>query len=56
MNCPKCEEKLEVARSCRRVRMRCTKCQAEYQIHEIADRLDQETEEFLARYPSIIYD
>lgn len=56
MNCPKCEEKLEVARSCRRIRMRCPRCKIEYQIHEVADRLDQETEELLCRYPTIIYD
>ncbi len=51
-----CDGKLEVARSCRRVRMRCTRCGREYHIHEVADQLDPETEEKLAAYTSIIYD
>ncbi len=41
---------------CRRVRMRCTVCGVEYQIHEVADKLDKETEEILAKYTAIIYD
>ncbi|MBC8207823.1 MAG: hypothetical protein H8E79_01470 [Desulfobulbaceae bacterium] len=56
MQCRKCPGKLEVARRCREVRMRCTKCGKEYQIHEVARDLDAETEEILARYNTIIYD
>ncbi|MFZ5773960.1 MAG: dual CXXC motif small (seleno)protein [Thermodesulfobacteriota bacterium] len=56
MQCKECRGKLEVARSCRRVRMRCLKCGREYQIHEVADQLDAETEEILARWTCIIYD
>lgn len=56
MQCKKCNGKLEVARSCRKVRMRCQKCAHEYQIHEVADMLDAETEEIMARYTAIIYD
>ncbi len=56
MQCKECNGLLEVARSCRKVRMRCKKCGREYQIQEVADRLDAETEEILARYTSIIYD
>lgn len=56
MECKKCNGKLQVARSCRRVRLQCTSCQHEYQIHEVANQLDAETEEILARYTSIIYD
>jgi hypothetical protein len=41
---------------CRRVTMRCTGCKHEYQIHEVAGDLDQETEEILARYTCIVYD
>lgn len=41
---------------CRRVRMRCTECGAEYQIHEVAADLDAETEQILERYTAIIYD
>ena len=41
---------------CRRVRMRCTQCQKEYHIHEVASELDEETEELLARYTCIVYD
>lgn len=41
---------------CRRVRLRCTRCKTEYQIHEVASELDAETEEALARYTAIIYD
>ena len=47
---------LKVARSCWRVRLRCNKCGHEFQIHEVADILDEETEELLANYTSIIYD
>jgi len=56
MQCKRCEGKLEVARSCWKVRMRCKECGHEYQIHEVADILDAETEEILSRYTSIIYD
>jgi len=56
MKCRKCAGKLEVHRSCRRVRLRCTRCSKEYQIHEIASDLDKETEEILERYTVIIYD
>lgn len=56
MNCKKCQGKLEVQRSCRRVRMKCRKCSHEYHIHEVADQLDAETEETLGRWTSIIYD
>jgi|GEM_PF-1694710 len=43
MKCKKCSAKLEVHRMCRRVRMRCTGCRQEYQIHEVAGELDRET-------------
>ncbi|WP_173362833.1 dual CXXC motif small (seleno)protein [Desulfotalea psychrophila] len=56
MKCKECGEKLEVHRSCRRVRMRCISCKAEFQIHEVADQLDAETEEILAKYSTLIYD
>jgi hypothetical protein len=36
--------------------MQCKACRQEYQIHEIADLLDPETEEILERYAAIIYD
>jgi hypothetical protein len=56
MQCKKCRGKLEIARSCRRIRMRCKRCRHEYQIQEVADQLDRQTEEQLERYTSIIYD
>ncbi len=56
MKCKKCNGKLEVARMCRRVRMKCSSCMHEYHIHEVADQLDPETEEKLSMYTSIIYD
>lgn len=56
MQCKKCKGRLEIARSCGRVRMRCGKCGHEYQIHEVADQLDAETEELLSRWNCIIYD
>jgi uncharacterized protein (DUF983 family) len=56
MKCKKCKGKLEILRMCRKVRMQCKKCGKEYQIHEVADQLDGETEEILARYTAIIYD
>lgn len=43
-------------RACRRVRMKCTACGHEYQIHEVADQLDEETEAILERWTCIIYD
>jgi hypothetical protein len=36
--------------------MHCRECRQEYQIHEIADQLDPETEEILERFNTIIYD
>jgi len=56
MKCKKCEGRLEVLRMCRRVRLRCTACNHEYHIHEVADRLDKETEAILERYTCLIYD
>ena len=56
MQCRKCTERLEVHRSCRRIRLRCTGCGHEYHIHEVASDLDRETEELLERFTAIIYD
>ena len=56
MQCKKCQGKLEVQRACRRVRMKCTACGHEYQIHEVADQLDEETEAILERWTCIVYD
>lgn len=56
MNCEKCGDKLEVVRRCRQVRLQCRGCMKEYQIHEVASRLDSETEEELSKYTTIIYD
>jgi DNA-directed RNA polymerase subunit M/transcription elongation factor TFIIS len=56
MQCRECGKKLEVARRCRQVRLRCSGCGREYQIHEVAADLDRETEEQLERYTCIIYD
>jgi hypothetical protein len=56
MKCKKCEGKLEILRMCRKIRMQCSECRQEYQIHEIADQLDPETEQTLERYTVIIYD
>ncbi len=56
MICRSCNEKLQVVRRCRQVRLKCEGCGREYQIHEVAAELDQETETELARYTCIIYD
>jgi DNA-directed RNA polymerase subunit M/transcription elongation factor TFIIS len=56
MKCRKCEGPLEILRMCRKIRMQCRKCGQEYQIHEVADQLDAETEAILERYTVIIYD
>lgn len=56
MQCKKCQGKLVVERRCRQIRMRCSECGHEYRIHEVADRMDRETEEILERYTAIIYD
>ena len=36
--------------------MQCKGCGKEYQIHEVADQLDKETEDALEFYTAIIYD
>ncbi len=51
-----CGQKLEVARRCREVKLRCCGCGREYSIHELASELDRETEQILERYNCIIYD
>jgi len=56
MQCDKCGEKLEVVRRCRQVRLKCRGCHREYQIHEVASKLDRETETILEQYTTIIYD
>ena len=56
MQCKKCKGELEVLRMCRKVYMKCRKCGQSYQIHEVADQLDAETEAVLERYVSIVYD
>ncbi len=56
MKCKKCNGDLEILRRCRKIHMQCNRCGQEFQIHEIADQLDPETEEILARYTTIIYD
>ena len=56
MKCKKCNEKLEILRRCRKVRLQCRGCGKEYHIHEVADQLDKETEELLSNHISIIYD
>ncbi len=56
MKCDKCGEKLEIIRRCSQVRLQCSGCHKEYRIHEIASKLDKETENLLGQYTSIIYD
>ena len=56
MKCCQCDAKLEVVRRCRQVAMKCSGCGREYQIHEVAADLDQETEAILECYTCIIYD
>ncbi len=56
MQCKDCQGKLKVKRSCWRVRMKCQQCGHEFHIHEVADQLDDETEEILGRWTSIVYD
>lgn len=56
MKCTLCDGELEVLRTCRRIRMRCTRCGKEYRLHEVAWQLDQATELILEKYNAIIYD
>lgn len=56
MQCKKCDGELTVQRQCRRIRLKCQKCQQEYQIHEVATELDAATEKLLEQYTCIIYD
>jgi DNA-directed RNA polymerase subunit RPC12/RpoP len=56
ITCEKCGGKLEVVRRCRQVRLKCSGCRREFEIHEVASRLDSATEAILGQYPTIIYD
>lgn len=56
MKCKTCGGELEVLRVCRAVRMRCRQCNSRFQINEVADQLDAETELLLEKYNVIIYD
>ncbi|GAB4342642.1 MAG: hypothetical protein Kow0089_17840 [Desulfobulbaceae bacterium] len=56
MQCEKCGAKLEIVRRCRQVRLRCNECLREFKIHELASRLDPETEDELSNFTAIIYD
>jgi uncharacterized Zn finger protein len=57
MQCKECgQEKLDVVRRCRQIRLRCARCGREHRIHELAAELDQETEKLLERWNAIIYD
>ncbi|MCL2790484.1 MAG: hypothetical protein FWD79_07550 [Desulfobulbus sp.] len=56
MKCRECGHQLDVLRRCRQVRLQCSGCQKEYQIHEVAADLDPETEAKLERFVCIIYD
>jgi hypothetical protein len=56
MKCKQCGHPLKVLRKCRQIRLQCDGCHKEYQIHEIAADLDQETEAELERFTCIIYD
>lgn len=56
MTCERCGKELEVVRRCRQVRLKCKGCRTEFQIHEVASRLDAETEIILGQYTAIIYD
>lgn len=57
ISCPQCDQgRLGVLRSCGRVRLCCNQCSHQFQIHEVADRLDDRAEEILSRWTCIIYD
>ncbi len=56
MKCRQCSAQLVVQRRCRQIRLQCTGCRREYQIHEVAADLDPQTEAELERYTCIIYD
>ena len=56
MKCGKSGEQLHVLRRCRQVRLQCTGCKQEYQIHEVASELDPAMEAELERFTCIIYD
>lgn len=56
MKCKECDAPLKVQRRCRQVRLACSDCHKEYQIHEVAAELDPETEAELERFTCIIYD
>jgi hypothetical protein len=56
MKCIKCGEKLEITRRCRQVKLCCSGCSHEYNIHEVAAELDPETEAILENYSCIIYE
>ncbi len=56
MKCKKCQGILEVHRVCRGISMRCRQCNSRFQISEVVDQLDEETELLLEKYNVIVYD
>jgi DNA-directed RNA polymerase subunit M/transcription elongation factor TFIIS len=56
MKCKKCHGILEVHRVCRGISMRCRQCNSRFQISEVVDQLDEETELLLEKYNVIVYD
>ncbi|MBQ7738361.1 MAG: hypothetical protein IJT59_01720 [Desulfovibrionaceae bacterium] len=45
--CPKCQEKLEIARTCHEVFMRCKKCGQTYPLQDYIGQADEAMERFL---------
>jgi hypothetical protein len=56
MQCKQCGAPLQVQRRCRQVRLQCSRCKKEYQIHEVASELDAEIEAQLERFTCLVYD
>lgn len=47
VSCPICEEKLEIARSCHEVYMRCKQCKKTWPIKDFIQKADTAMEQFL---------
>ncbi len=45
--CPNCQEKLEIARTCHEVYMRCKQCGRKYPLQEFIAKADEAMEAFL---------
>ncbi|MBQ7738650.1 MAG: hypothetical protein IJT59_03220 [Desulfovibrionaceae bacterium] len=47
LKCPQCQEKLDIARTCHEVFMRCNQCKRKYPLEQYIGQADEAMESFL---------